>query len=248
MASSAEFDSVVNLRPFPEGGEQLPGQGGDPQAPEVQVVPEPALGSGALPVGSAVVQSEAKERPRAAHPRWIVPAAIAAAGIIAAGSLTYFLVGTTGQRDAARSELASTKVTLASTKTQLATADTQAATNKVVADYVSVYVANSGRVQTDYEQIAACDAYSACRTAAQQLLTDLQAFQAARNAATVPGTLSNSDGMLGDSISAGIAASQEFITGMDNNDATKITDGLTKLDAGMLAMAKAETALGAAIQ
>ena len=86
------------------------------------------------------------------------------------------------------------------------------------------------------------------RTAAQQLLTDLQAFQAARNAATVPGTLSNSDGMLGDSISAGIAASQEFITGMDNNDATKITDGLTKLDAGMLAMAKAETALGAAIQ
>jgi len=248
MATQPEFDSVVSLRPYDQAIEPVPIPAGDLPAPGAQPAPGD-LAPPAAPAPSSIseVAGVAEGGARSGRRGWVAPVAIGAVGVIAAASLSYFLVNTTGQRDAARTELASTRVALASTKTQLATAQADAASKKITADYVSLYVVNSGRVQTDYEEIVACTAYSVCRTAAQQLLTDLQSFQSARTSASVPGTLSNSDGMLGDSISSGIAGTQEFITGMDTDSTSKITDGLTKVDAAMLAMGKAETALGAAI-
>ena len=100
----------------------------------------------------------------------------------------------------------------------------------------------------DYGQVVACNSYSTCRTSAQQALQDMQAFQSDRQSATVPASLSASDSQLGDSLSAGIAALQELITGMDSNNVKKVDDGFNKLNDSMLSMAKAESALGAELK
>jgi hypothetical protein len=176
------------------------------------------------------------------------PVAIGAVGIIASGSLGYLLWSTTGQRDAARHQLASTQVLLTSTQDGLSTAQSQAAARQLTADYVSLYVADAARVLTDDESMNTCKGYSQCRTAAQQTLNDMQAFQSDRTKATVPAALANSDAMLGDALSAGIAAVQEVIGGMDNNNFAKIKDGWSKLDKSMLSIGKAETALGAGLK
>jgi hypothetical protein len=76
----------------------------------------------------------------------------------------------------------------------------------------------------------------------------MQSFQSDRASTTVPRALANSDSMLGDALSAAIAGAQEFITGVDNNDHPKIKAGGDKVDAAMLSMAKAESALGVAIR
>ena len=89
-----------------------------------------------------------------------------------------------------------------------------------------------------------CNSYSECRTAAQQMLSDMQAFQSDRKSANVPSAMTSTDSSLGDSLSAAIASDQEFITGMDNDDAAKIKDGFTKLGAAMLNVAKAESSIG----
>ena len=179
---------------------------------------------------------------------WVLPAALAAVGLIASGTLGYFAYATTGQRDAARHQLAATQATLATTKADLSAAQSDAAAKKVTADYASLFVVNDGAVQTDYQNVILCNTYSSCRTSAQQLLTDLQAFQSARSSAQVPGALSNADGILRDALSAAIAGTQEFITGMDNNDTAKIKDGGSKVDAAILSVAKAQTALGTGIR
>jgi hypothetical protein len=106
-------------------------------------------------------------------------------------------------------------------------------------------VLNSGKVATDYEYVTACNSYLTCRTSAQDMLTDMKAFQAARSSAVVPAALANADTLLGDSLSAAMAADQELITGMDTNDDTKIKEGFKKLDAAMLTFAKAESAIAA---
>jgi len=113
---------------------------------------------------------------------------------------------------------------------------------------VTLYIVDSGRVLTDYQMIVACNSYGECRTAAQQTLSDMQAFQSDRAAATVPRPLANADGMLRDGLSAAIAGLQELITGMDNDDVAKIKDGGHKVDAAMLSISKAETALGAGLK
>ena len=123
-----------------------------------------------------------------------------------------------------------------------------AATRQVTANYVAAFVANDGPVQSDYAQLGACSDYGSCRTAAQQALSDLQAFQAQRSAAIVPANLKNSDAMLGDGLSAAIAAMQELISGMDKNDENKVKDGANKLDDAMLSIGKAEAALGAGLK
>jgi hypothetical protein len=185
------------------------------------------------------------QRARRSRP-WLPSVAVGAVAVIASGTLGYFLYSTTSQRDAVSHQLASTQATLVSTKQELSTAETDAAARKAVADYVSLYVVNHGRVQTDYQTIVNCDNSSQCRTAAQQLLTDMQTFQLDRASATVPRALANSDSMLGDSLSAAIAATQELISGFDNRDHAKFNAAFDKLDAAMLSMAKAEAALGAA--
>ena len=173
-----------------------------------------------------------------------MPGAIAAVGLIVAGALGYLVYSTTQQRDALHIQLVATKTTLASTQATLTAAQTEAASRKVTADYVALYVGDQGKVQTDYQNVVNCSSYSECRTAAQQMLSDMQAFQSDRKSANVPSTMTSTDSSLGDSLSAAIASDQEFITGMDNDDAAKIKDGFTKLGAAMLNVAKAESSIG----
>jgi hypothetical protein len=172
---------------------------------------------------------------------WIVPAAVAAVGIIASGSLGYFLYVTAQQRDGLHARLVSSQ-------TQLGAAQADAASKKVTAIYAATYIADQGKVQTDYQTVVVCDTYTTCRTAAQQLLTDLQAFQADRKAANVPSNLVSADSSLGDGLSAAIAGDQEFIVGLDNGDEAKAKEGGQKVDQAMLSLAKAEASLGALLK
>ena len=178
--------------------------------------------------------------PARRRPRWIVPAAIAIVGLIASGTLGGFLYQTIGQRDTARQQLAATQATLTDTQKQLAA-------RKATDAYVDMYVKNSGLVTTEYQNVVLCDSYVSCRTAAQDALNDMKAFQAARAGVAVPSSLANADSQIGDALSAAIAADQELITGMDTNDMTRVKDGFDKFDAAMLSFAKAETALSASI-
>jgi hypothetical protein len=180
--------------------------------------------------------------------RRLAPAALAAVGMIVACSLGYYLFVTIGQRDAARHQLTANQATLATAKAELLAAQSDAAVKKLTADYVSLMVADDGAVQTSYQNLIACNGYSRCRAAAQQYESDLQAFQQARTSAHVPFAMSNTDGMFGDALSAAIAGAQELISGMDNGDMAKIKSGSNKVDAAMLSLAKAQTALGSGLR
>jgi hypothetical protein len=182
------------------------------------------------------------------RPAWIVPTAIGAIGLIVAGTLGFLLYSTIQQRDGLHTQLVSTKSTLASTQQQLSAAQTEAAQKKVTADYVALYIADEGKVLTDYENTVACSGYSECRTDAQQFIADMQQFQADRKSANVPFALENQDSDLGDALSAAIAGDQELIAGMDSDDVSKIDDGGKKVDAAMLNLAKAEAAMGTALK
>lgn len=194
---------------------------------------QPAAPAQTPPWEAQLVVAPARARKR---PRWIVPAAIAAIGLIASGALGYLLYTTTGQRDVARHQLASTQATLADTQKLLAA-------RKANDAYLNLYVLNSGRIETDYQNLFVCDSYSTCRSAAQDALTDMKAFQSARAVATVPAAMATADSQLGDALSAAIAADQELISAMDNNDKAKFDDASTKYNQAMLSFAKAETAL-----
>jgi hypothetical protein len=253
MAVNPEFDQIVNLQPRTQDPEAAPAAPPYSNAPgtylepaQLAETPPPAM---AGPVAQPV-QATARKRSG-----WMVPAAIAAMGIIASGALGYLLYTTTGQRDSARHQLADTKATLATTQGTLATSEadlaaarSDAAAKQSIADYTRMFISNGGAVQIDYEKLAACNSFSQCRTSSQQLLTDLQAFQTARSGVQVPAALSSSDAALGDSVSAAIAGTQEFISGLDNANVAKITDGGKKVDAAMLGVAKAESALGTALK
>ncbi len=194
---------------------------------------EPPAAPQAPPWEAQVVAVPARARKRRG---WIVPAAIAAVGLIASGTLGYFLYTTTVQREAARHQLAAAQATLKDTQGQLAA-------RKATDAYLEMYESNSGRVMTEYENVVACNSYATCRAAAQDLLTDLRAFQAARSGLAVPSALASADSEVGDALSAAIAADQELISGMDTNDDAKIKDGFAKLPAAMLSFAKAEVVL-----
>lgn len=231
MAIEPEYDGVITLEPRENGQEAVP-----PEPPAlVEVQP-------AMPV-------EAKE-PAASgpRPRWLVPVAIAAVGLIASGALGYLFYSTSAKLTGTQQRLAATQVALGSTKQELSTLQADAASKKTVADYMSMYTVDAGKVRTDYGLVVACNNYSTCRTAAQQALTDMQSFQQDRQAANVPPSLSASDGQLGDSLSAGIAALQELISGMDNDQTKKVEDGFNQLNDSMLSMAKAEASLGAELK
>lgn len=232
MAINQEVEDVVAVRPEPNGAD-LP-------APEpVQVVTQTTAPEAALELATREKPIRTKRRRG-----WILPVAIGAAGLIASGTLAGFLLSTIGQRDTARHQFALTQATLATTGEQLTAARADAATRKVTTDYISLVAVNNGRVVTDYATLEACTAYSPCRTAAQQALTDLQAFQTQRAAATVPSALANADGELRDGVSAAIAALDEIIAGADNDDTGKLKDGWRKLDAAFITIGKAEAALG----
>jgi len=203
--------------------------------PVLNIAPafEPPAAPQAPPWEAQVVAVPARARKRRG---WVVPAAIAAVGLIASGTLGYFLYTTTVQRDAARHQLAATQATLKETQGQLAT-------RKATDAYLNLYVLSSGRVETDYQTLFVCDTYSTCRSAAQDALTDMKAFQSARAAMSVPAAMASADSQLGDALSSAIAADQEVISAMDNDDRTKLDDGYKKFNEAMLSFAKAETAL-----
>lgn len=171
------------------------------------------------------------------RPSWIASAAVGVVAIFATGTLGYTLYTTTQQRDTTQRQLAATQATLTA-------AQADAAKKKVTADYVTLYIADSGKVQWDYQNFVACNSFTTCRTSSQDLLTDLQAFQSARKSASVPAVLAGADADLGDALSAAIAAAQQIISAMDSDDLTKFRDGEHKLDAAMLNVAKAQVSLG----
>ena len=200
----------------------------------VELMPEaPASTIEASAEPAAAAQSRAKR----GRPGWLASAAVGVVGLIASGTLGYLVYSTTHQRDAAQRQLASTQATLTA-------AQKDAAERKVTSGYVALYVSDSGKVQWDYQNIVACDNYSECRTAAQQLLTDMQTFQSDRKSATVPSDLAGVDADLGDALSAGIAGDQQFISGMDTGDLPKFKEGGHKVDLAMLNIAKAQVTFG----
>jgi len=237
MAINTEIEGIVALRPEPNGADA-------PTEEAVRVVTP--IAAPAAPAAPADLRPS--ERPIRAHRRrgWVLPVAIGAAALIASGTLAGFLWSTIGERDTARHQVAVTQSTLTTTGQQLTAAHADALLRKVTSDYVTFVAINGGRALTDYETFEACTTYGPCRTAAQQTLTDLQAFQTQRAAASVPPVLSNADGELRDGLSAAIAALQELITGADNDDVNKVKDGSHKLDAAFLTIGKAEAALGTA--
>lgn len=251
MSVNPETDGFVALRAAPNGAEALvqepvaavqPAMTVQPATVETPPYPLPTYAPPAQVweaqpvVASPVPPVRARRRLG-----WLVPTAIGVVGLIASGTLGYFLYATIGQRDVARHQLATTQATLAETQKQLTA-------RKATASYVSVYIADSAAVHTDFANMDACDTYSQCRTAAQELSADLQKFQADRTKVTVPDALNNSDAMLGNALSAAIAADQELISGMDHSDMNKVNDGWDKLTAAMLSLAKAEAALGYGLQ
>lgn len=230
MLTEQAVDTIVTLRPEPS----------EPDTRTLEALPSAPEEAAVRPAGGE--ERAAPGRPRR---RWLLPVAIGAAGLIASGTLGGFLWSTIGQRDAARHQLVTSQATLADTRGQLAAARTDAATRKLKSDYVTLVTAEGGQAVADYGGMAVCNSFGACRTVAQQTLTDLQAFQAHRAAATVPPELVNADGALRDALSAAIAAVQEVITGADNDDIAKVKDGAKKLDAALLSIGKAQAAVGA---
>jgi sensor c-di-GMP phosphodiesterase-like protein len=241
MSTNPEAEGVVPLRPYPAGAEGAWPQAAPAEAPVEAPISQPA----------AVAQPISARGGRA----WIAVVAVVVVGLIVSGALGYFLYQTTGQRDAAlrkatsiQATLAGTQTTLASTQTTLASTQQDLAARNATIAYAKMYVTDSGRVRTDYQKLVACTSFGACRTAAQSTLTDLQTFQTDRSAATVPPGIANSDAMLRDALSAGIAADQQLISGFDSFSVSKVTAGLKKLNAAMLSMGKAETVLGPELQ
>lgn len=235
MSTDPEYDRVATLD-HPNGHGLMP-----PETPVVVGLPaavEPTLAPAveAMPAAPAVAAMPSRSRPR-----WLVPAAIAVVGLIASGMLGYLLYST-------NTKLEVTRQTLAGTKVQLTNLQADAARKKQVADYVSMYTIDAAKVQTDYQQVNTCNTFSTCRTAAQQTLNDMQRFQSDRESTQVPADLSASDSQLGDSLSAGIAALQGLISGMDNNDVKKVDDAFNHLNDAMLGIAKAQSALGAELR
>lgn len=204
-------------------------------------VPDQPIAPQEAPAIEAPRVEASPTRPR---PRWMATASVGAVALIATGALGYVAHAAAEQRDGLYARLVTTTATLASTRNDLSAAQAEAASKKLTADYVAMYVADNGKVQTDYQGVVACTNYSTCRTSTQQLLTDLQAFQSDRKLANVPPALRASDSSLGDALSAAIAGDQELIDGMDNDSTSKVTDGAHKVNSAMLNIAKAEASLG----
>src|SRR5690242_9509940 len=180
MSANPEIEEEIVTLPFPES----------PATPDPAPAPEPIAGPEPTPVPEPVAL---QAKGRRARPPWLKTAVLGAAALIATGTLGYVANTAAQQRNQAFDAFVSTKATLVATDTALNQAKQDAATKKVTADYVSMYVADTGRIETDYQVVSACDSFSTCRTGSQQLLDDLQKFQSDRNAASVPGGLSASD-------------------------------------------------------
>jgi hypothetical protein len=249
MSTNPDVDGVVTLRPRLDEADAFA-----PAAPGQTGLGEPAAAAApfAEPQQTLVARelTKASDRARSSRP-WLAALTVGVIGTIVAGTLGYFLYVTTGQRDAARRQAASTQATLTSTQATLTSAQATLVTTQqdlaarnATAAYASMYVTDSGRARIDYEKLVACNSFGSCRSAAQSELIDLQAFQSDRSAATVPPALANTDAALRSALSAAIAGDQQLISGFDTFSVSKVTAGLKKLNAAMLSTAKAEAVLG----
>ena len=241
MSANPEVEGIVAL-PVQESPVQTNGHLIE-LAPQAQALPveEPIAAKIEEPVAPKI-------KARRARPAWLASATLGAVALLATGTLGYVSFAASQQRNAAYDAFVGTKATLVATDGALSQAKADAASKKVTADYAALFVLDEGKVQLDYQNIQACSSYGACRTSGQDLLNDLQKFQADRTGAAVPSNLGSADASLGDAISAAIAADQLFINGMDSFSVSKVKDGLHKLDAAMLNLGKAQVALGNGLQ
>ncbi len=220
MSISPELANIA-----PAVATQAPAEPANGHVAELAILPAPVAPEPAPEV-----------KAKRSRPSWLASASVGVVALVATGALGYTLYTTSRQRDATQAHLNATETTLAAARSD-------AAARKVTADYVALYIADSGKVHSDYQNEVTCDTYSQCRTVAQQLLSDLQAFQADRKSATVPSDLAGADADLGDALSAAIAGDQEFIVGMDDGDVGKMKEGGARVDAAMLNIAKAQVGL-----
>jgi hypothetical protein len=129
----------------------------------------------------------------------------------------------------------------------LAGTQKQFAAVKATDAYMHLDLVNGGLITTEYQNLVLCDTYVTCRAAAQNVLTDMNSFQTARSNAVVPSMLADADSQVGAALTAGISADEELTSGMDAADKAKIDEGFKKLDAAMLAFARAQTAVAASV-
>ena len=241
MSANPQFDGIVALPAAPSPAEPTNGHKVEIASPEPQHPPAEAS-------VAQVQQVVAPERPKRIRPAWRATLAVGTVALLAASALGYDAYAAAAERDGVYKVLVTTATTLRSTQDQLTAAQADAQSKKVTADYVAMYIADAGRVHTDYQTLGSCNSFGSCRTSSQQLLDDLQKFQSDRSVATVPSTLSAGDASLGDALSAAIAADRELISGMDTDNVNKIRDGFKKLEGAMLTMSKAEVVLGSALR
>lgn len=184
------------------------------------------------PASAPVAAARKKQRPA-----WIVPAAIAVVGLIASGSLGYLFYSTNQKLENTQAQLTDTQLALDSTNKDLKAEKAQAA-------YVQIFQNDMGRESTDFATLTECDSYSACRTATSDMLSDTQAFQSDHQTAEVPPQFANVDSMLGDALTAEIAALKELQSAISSNDMTRINNGFNDVNDATLSLFKTESALG----
>ena len=260
MSSNPEFERPLGVAVHPNGLKQdtveepvatvRPAE--PPPAVPAPVMPPPVIPPPVIEVPAVVQAAPAPVGPAPAKPSrrrgWMLPGAIGAIGLIVVATLGFFLVSTMNQRDSVQRQLTSSQAALALNQGKLTSTQADLTAASGVVTYMTMYTRDMGAIQTDYESAVACTDYSTCRTALQQMLTDLQTFQSDRASATVPSKFANSNAMLGDGLSAAIAAMKQFITALDTGDANGFKAAAAKVDAAFLSIAKAQAALGAELK
>ncbi len=247
MSTNFEPDPAVVVEPRPDGVEPEPPARVDTPpyvatlatAPAPQYAPEYAPAYAAAPVHAptfdpALLAPARKARKR---PGWLVSATIALVGLIAGGSLGYLFYTTNQKLDATRHELFVTQQNLDATTKNLTEAQARSA-------YLKLYTADLGRISADWSNADGCDTFSTCRSTAQTLLDDTQAFQSDRQSVKVPAEYANADSALGDGLSAVIAAVRDLQTALTSRDSTSIQDAYQALNNAMLQVFKTQSELG----
>ena len=208
-------------------------------APAPQYAPEYAPAYASAPVYAPTFDPALLAPARVARkrPGWLGSAAIAVVGLIAAGSLGYLFYTSNQKLDATRHELFVTQQNLDATTKNLTEAQARAA-------YLKLYTSDLGRISADWSNANGCDTFSTCRSTAQTLLDDTQAFQSDRQSAKVPAEYANADSSLGDGLSAIIAAVRDLQTALTSRDSNRIQDAYQALNNAMLQVFKTQSELG----
>jgi hypothetical protein len=229
-----DAEQIVEVAPQPAAPEY-------PQpaayAPSLEPAPQVAVAAAPpVPAPGAVAEFPSVAAPKRSRPGWIAPAAIAVVGLIASGSLGYLLYSTSNKLDATRHDLTETQLKLDSTTRDLEVEKAQAA-------YVQLYETDTGRLSTDYATVTECDSYSLCKSAAEAMLSDVQAFQEDHQTAKVPTAYANVDAMLGDSLTAEITALKALISAISTNDMDKVQNAYSDFNDATMTVFKTESSL-----